>query len=290
MRDKLGRFTKGHIELAAEKIRRLEASRKGWIKSNKYIHNLIEKEPYIYNSWRGFMFTAKGMKYGVCNEWRNFRYFFEDMYPSYKKGFRLTRLDRLQPFSKENCIWVEDHNRIIFLDNSVRIRYEEEELTIKEWASKLGKSATEIKTRYYRHKNDYTTEEILFGKRTIEAKTIKDISELTSKQKLKDKASKMISSYKLRDFKRKRDFNISQDWFIENILKSKCIYCGDTMKLGCDRIDNTKGHTMDNVVPCCYSCNVARFDNFTFEEMKIIGETIKKVKQNRNNTRWQETN
>ena len=48
-----------------------------------------------------------------------------------------------------------------------------------------------------------------------------------------------------------------------------------------DRLDNSKGHTKDNVVPCCIECNTARSDNFTFEEMKVIGKSIRKIKKDR---------
>lgn len=40
---------------------------------------------------------------------------------------------------------------------------------------------------------------------------------------------------------------------------------------------------MSNVVPCCVECNKARNDNFSFEEMKVIGKTIREVKQSRLN-------
>lgn len=31
----------------------------------------------------------------------------------------------------------------------------------------------------------------------------------------------------------------------------------------------------------CKECNVARMNNFTYDEMKIIGLSIKKIKENR---------
>ena len=77
--------------------------------------------------------------------------------------------------------------------------------------------------------------------------------------------------------------DIDIDWMINNIITQHCVYCGDDKRVGCDRIDNNKGHTKDNVVPCCYDCNCARNNNFSFEEMKIIGKTIRKVKESRNN-------
>ena len=68
---------------------------------------------------------------------------------------------------------------------------------------------------------------------------------------------------------------------IENILTQKCVYCGDTKRIGCDRINNNLGHTKDNVVPCCIECNTARNNYFTYEEMRELGKTIAKIKENR---------
>ena len=90
----------------------------------------------------------------------------------------------------------------------------------------------------------------------------------------------MIASYKHKDsINGVTICDIDIDWFIKNISNKPCIYCGDTNRVGCDRIDNSKGHTKDNVVPCCYDCNCARNNNFSYEEMLIIGKTIKKVKK-----------
>lgn len=61
---------------------------------------------------------------------------------------------------------------------------------------------------------------------------------------------------------------IDTNWIIENIFNTPCIYCGesDWRKLGADRIDNTKGHTPDNVVCSCWNCNKERGDKFTPDE------------------------
>jgi hypothetical protein len=67
--------------------------------------------------------------------------------------------------------------------------------------------------------------------------------------------------------------------FMLALMAKPCAYCGDsTDPRGCDRIDNRKGHTMDNVVPACKHCNCARMDNFTHEETKILGQTIALLK------------
>jgi len=46
-----------------------------------------------------------------------------------------------------------------------------------------------------------------------------------------------------------------------------CHYCGgDINKIGLDRVDNTIGYTLENVIPCCSLCNTMKhtdtYDNF----------------------------
>ena len=82
------------------------------------------------------------------------------------------------------------------------------------------------------------------------------------------RASQLAKNYKIKDKKHSRENNIDAQWIVDNIFSSKCIYCGedDWRKLGCDRIDNSIGHIIGNVVPCCLKCNNERqkkpFDEF----------------------------
>lgn len=65
--------------------------------------------------------------------------------------------------------------------------------------------------------------------------------------------------------------NVTSEWIIQNIFSGqKCIYCGDSdwTHLGCDRIDNSKPHTADNIVCACRLCNFDRKDDYTVEEFK----------------------
>ena len=92
------------------------------------------------------------------------------------------------------------------------------------------------------------------------------------------RASNLIRAYKQEDKKRGRgDIDLTVPWFIRNIF-TKCIYCGETdwKKLGCDRINNSKAHTMENVVPSCWDCNNKRqskpFEQFYWElKHKTLG-------------------
>ena len=88
------------------------------------------------------------------------------------------------------------------------------------------------------------------------------------------------------DFRRRArrygcEWNLTKEQ-VREIIGQPCVYCGSPFSNnfgekhgfnggikynGLDRIDNDKGYTIDNVVPCCRSCNVAK-NNRTLEEFK----------------------
>lgn len=41
---------------------------------------------------------------------------------------------------------------------------------------------------------------------------------------------------------------------------TQCDYCGSMKQCGLDRVDNTKGYDITNVVPCCVVCNMVKAD------------------------------
>lgn len=69
---------------------------------------------------------------------------------------------------------------------------------------------------------------------------------------------------------------------IRLLIEMPCHYCGtETLNRGLDRIDNTLGHVRGNVLPACAACNIARNAIFTVEEMRTIGDAIRKVWEKR---------
>lgn len=75
------------------------------------------------------------------------------------------------------------------------------------------------------------------------------------------RASYLVNSYRKKDIKYGRETNITPQWIIDNVFSGQhCWYCGewDWRKLGVDRVNNSIGHTVNNVVPCCRNCNDAR--------------------------------
>ena len=78
------------------------------------------------------------------------------------------------------------------------------------------------------------------------------------------RAYSIMRAYKQSDELANRgECTITKDWILEHIFNSFCIYCGDSnwKHLGCDRIDNSKPHTPDNVVCSCGICNFVRNGN-----------------------------
>lgn len=72
------------------------------------------------------------------------------------------------------------------------------------------------------------------------------------------RAANLLGGYRRKDKKYNRgEGDLTAEWIVENIFTKPCAHCGETdwTKIGCNRLDNTKPHTKDNVEPCCKECN-----------------------------------
>lgn len=73
------------------------------------------------------------------------------------------------------------------------------------------------------------------------------------------RAQKQFQQYKFMDKRNGFEDVIDFDarWIVDNIYTKPCAHCGETdwTKLGCNRMDNSKPHTIDNVESCCFHCN-----------------------------------
>jgi hypothetical protein len=84
--------------------------------------------------------------------------------------------------------------------------------------------------------------------------------------------NKLFYKYRMQAKRRNIIFNLKQKEFLQIINKS-CFYCGKEASNkeitssghvlsynGIDRIDNTRGYELDNIVPCCKFCNKMKND------------------------------
>jgi len=101
------------------------------------------------------------------------------------------------------------------------------------------------------------------------------------------KMRSLISKYKRSARKRGLEWNLTEEQFKE-ITQQNCHYCGakpnnisknyttfngDYVYNGIDRVDNTKGYMINNVVPCCKICNRAKNDL----PLKEFKEWVKRI-------------
>jgi len=140
------------------------------------------------------------------------------------------------------------------------------------------------------------TNELTKGKRTMCAKCSKQI---ISAQRVKPNhealINRIIKQYRNGAKNRGYEFKLSNE-DVKSLIKQNCYYCGDEPSIhdgeirhnhtsedfkrnGIDRIDNKKGYTIDNVVPCCSTCNKAKMTLSQDEFFTLINKISKNLEK-----------
>ena len=66
---------------------------------------------------------------------------------------------------------------------------------------------------------------------------------------------------------------------ITQLIGRGCSYCGETaLRMTLDRIDNSRGHTRDNVVPACIRCNYAR-RNMPYDAWLCLTDGMRRARE-----------
>ena len=223
-----------------------------------------------FNSWRAIIHTAKGKDIGFPEEWKEYRVFMDEVQGEWEQGKIVVRIDTAKPHSAINSHWSEKGTENI--GKLIKLEYEGETKTLLEWSKQYNLPYQGVRQRYFKGKCA-TAHEVLFGK----ARVVKE-------KKERDwlfRTARMFGAYKLSDKKKGFNFDLTLE-FMRDEVRKECVYCGCDERVGLDRVDNSLGHVIGNVVPCCYECNCARMNNFTHAEMFIIGTAIKEVRRIRN--------
>lgn len=92
---------------------------------------------------------------------------------------------------------------------------------------------------------------------------------------------------------RGRELDMCVEDFVEWGMKQTpiCFYCRHPVELNggrgninlftLDRLDCKGSYRLNNIVFCCFMCNLTRRDIFSVEEMKQLGASIEKIKNER---------
>lgn len=74
---------------------------------------------------------------------------------------------------------------------------------------------------------------------------------------------------------------ISKDEYRALMDEASCFFCGSLIDQSVgsgyylDRINNSKGYYLNNVVVCCPKCNSLKSNNLSFEEMIFVVQALK---------------
>lgn len=131
-------------------------------KNNFTKHNLSNHR--IYRIYRGIKNRCYNknekafINYGgrgilICEEWRNN---FENFYNwainnGYDDNLTIDRIDVNGDYCPENCRWANRIQQANNKSNNTKIKYNNEEHTLAEWARILGYSYSTMRHRYYRN-------------------------------------------------------------------------------------------------------------------------------------------
>lgn len=103
----------------------------------------------------------------VCDNWKNFINFKNDMYPAYQEAcakygelkISIDRIDNMKGYFKENCRWVDILVQANNKNRSIKLNVNGELLSPRELAKKLDVSASRIYLRIRRGQSDLLSSE-----------------------------------------------------------------------------------------------------------------------------------
>ena len=104
-----------------------------------------------YKDWGGRGVT-------VCDKWKKFEGFYEDMGDKPSAQHSLERKDNNKGYDKDNCYWATSKEQSLNRRSNRRLSHSGLELTIKEWADRTGLKPVTISSRLLR---GYSTEQAL---------------------------------------------------------------------------------------------------------------------------------
>ena len=124
------------------KVKRCKACRIQYLKSIAKQHGMAGTR--IYRIWHDMIHRCENHKFAsyrlyggrgiqVCNRWKEFSNFYDDMISSYEDGLQLDRIDNYKGYSKENCRWVTPSQNMRNLRENVYVTWNGTKKLVTDW-------------------------------------------------------------------------------------------------------------------------------------------------------------
>jgi hypothetical protein len=113
-------------------------------------------------------YGARGIK--VCNRWQEFNNFKMDMFPTYKKGLWIERINNDGDYDPDNCKWATRKEQLSNTRRSCYLTWKGITKTIPQWVEYLKIKSSTLRQRFYVYHWSiekcltYTNKENYFGK------------------------------------------------------------------------------------------------------------------------------
>lgn len=184
----------------------------------------------------------------------------------------MTKQTREEKLSKKRDWYHKNIEKVKVTAKKSREKHKEKrKLDTKLWLEKNKEYSKNYHKEYHKewykkNKEKRDTQNIQWSKSNPEkVKVIKDNFSKNhpdiTKKYLKDYQVTLKGKYRTMKgsgLKRNYEVKITFEEFTK-IVSTPCAYCGENEKrIGVDRIDNTKGYTLENSNPCCTTCNMMK--------------------------------
>jgi hypothetical protein len=111
-------------------------------------HGMANRHP-LYSGWKGMRSRClnpnnpKYPRYGgrgivICKQWSDFSVFVNDMFPTWKRGLTIHRVDNNGNYEPSNCLWATNKTQSNVRSANRTITHSGLTLTLSQWSEKTG--------------------------------------------------------------------------------------------------------------------------------------------------------
>jgi len=113
----------------------------------------------VHNTWMRMWDRCRNDRQGtygkrgirVCDRWKSFDVFYQDMGEPNGPGYSIDRIDNDGHYEPDNCRWATRRQQSLNTSRNTRLSHLGKEMTISEWSERTGIKASTICRRIYNY-------------------------------------------------------------------------------------------------------------------------------------------